>query len=1111
MAPLAQMTPPDSLVDPAIDLVADWLTRATQLSDANDQKNMDQLRDVITDDDGVAFVMRFVDRVARPDSNRAAATQLVSLIDHQTLPDFLSRFDKILLHAGKRVAPVVPNVVMPLARKRMRAIVGHLVAPAEPNKLATHLQRQQAHGYALNVNLLGEAVLGEREAQARLDRLLALLEQPDVDYVSVKISAIASQLNHWDFDESLRRVKERSALLLDRSAAVSPPTFVNFDMEEYHDLELTLRAFMDVLSEPARVHLDAGIVLQTYLPDSFGALQKVVAWANERHTSGGGSIKIRLVKGANLAMERVDAAIHGWEQAPYRTKEETDANYKRCIEWALTTDRLVGTRIGIASHNLFDVAWAKLLADDRGVAGRVQFEMLQGMAPSQASAVNEATTSEMLLYTPAVAASDFDVAISYLFRRLEENAADDNFMRSLFELEPGSRVFDQQAARFKQAVADRHTVGSAPQRTQDRTAVPRRPTPAELDAGFLNDPETDPTLPVNHRWIADVMAAGPSPCSTPVTTNIDEVDAHIAATRRGGEAWSRTSTVERQAVLREAAHQLDLRRGELITTMIHEGNKTFAEADGEVCEAIDFARWYANSAAELGVLVDTSQTTFRPLGLLGVIPPWNFPVAIPAGGVLASLAAGNTVIFKPAPETPRCAELVAEALWAAGVPRDALAFVRTPDDETGRHLVESLDAVVLTGASTTAEMFHSWKPDLRLFAETSGKNALIITPHADLDLAAQDLVKSAFGHAGQKCSAASIGILVGEVASSERFRRQLVDAVESLTVGPSTSLGTDIAPLVGGINDRLQRAVDTLEPHESWIVRPTIDGDICTPGIRSGVAVDSWFHQTECFGPVLGLIAANDLDEAIAIANSSPFGLTGGIHSLDTDEVAQWQQRIEVGNGYVNRPITGAIVQRQPFGGWKRSAVGPGAKAGGPNYVMALGTWVPKDNDLATDDFAASWDHHFGIEHDPTGLFCEANIFRYRPLERIIVRAQADADPGAIALVEKAARTCGVEVHRSDAADESDAHFADRLGDLASAGYQRVRIIGTTPPEARLQLTKAATAAGIHLADQPVSIVGRIELQHYVREQAISVTLHRFGNLVNSDQSADQSTTSVAG
>lgn len=1093
----------DALADPTVKLVRSWLTRAGEIETPADRKTMAQLEGVVTDPDGVAFVMQFVDRVVRPDDDRVAAAQLASIVATSTLPGFLSPIDKVLLRAGAVVGPRLPSIVMPLARRRMRSIVGHLVAPAEQEKLAKHLSAKRTDGFALNVNLLGEAVLGEREAKRRLDELLGLLDQPDIDYVSVKISAVASQLNHFAHDDSLRRVTERLRLLVDKASSVQPPTFVNFDMEEYHDLDLTLEAFMAVLGEDPYLQVDAGIVLQAYLPDAFPALQRLVDWANARHAGGGGIVKVRLVKGANLAMERVDAAMHGWTQAPYGSKVESDASYKRCVDWLLHPERMQGVRLGLASHNLFDVAWTHLLAASRGVSDRVQFEMLQGMAPAEAATVAETTSgsSSMLLYTPAVRHEDFDVAISYLFRRLEENASDDNFLRHLFDLTPQSAAFDEQERIFRTALAMRDSIEIGSRRLQDRNG----PSVAAYAIGepFVNEPDTDPVLVVNRTWIDEVCAMTVGAPKTPVTDSIDDVDELMSRARAAAESWGQTPLASRQALLHRVGDELAERRGQLISTMMHEANKTFAEADVEISEAIDFARWYGDRSLELEAHDGVS---FAPLGVIGVIPPWNFPVAIPAGGVLASLAAGNAVMLKPAPETPRCAEVVAEACWAAGVPTDVLQFVRTPDNEVGQRLVTTVDAVILTGAGETADLFRSWKPELTMFAETSGKNALIITPNADIDLAVADLAASAFGHSGQKCSAASIAILVGDVYSSERFRRQLVDAVESIAVGPSTELETTMGPLIGSPTDRLERGLTNLDPGEEWLVQPTQIGDdptLWTPGVRLGVTVGSWFHTTECFGPVLGLMAAADLEEAIGIANASAFGLTGGIHTLDPAEIDRWVDQIEVGNGYINRPITGAIVQRQPFGGWKRSAVGGGAKAGGPNYVSQLGTWSADGSttdatDAADvrDDFDEVWRHHFTKDHDPTGLFCESNVFRYRPLDRIGLRVGADASASELALVRKAAKVCGVELIISQHEVESQKAFADRLERL---GVARVRVLGEAVDTS---LHVAANRANIHVSTADVLTLGRLELLHYLREQSITRTLHRFGNLIGAPSTA---------
>ena len=466
-----------------------------------------------------------------------------------------------------------------------------------------------------------------------------------------------------------------------------------------------------------------------------------------------------------------------------------------------------------------------------------------------------------------------------------------------------------------------------------------------------------------------------------------------------------------------------------------------------------------------------------------------------------------------------------------------LQYVGCPDGPVGEHLIghPGVDAIILTGAYETAQLFARLAPFTPLFAETSGKNAIVVLPDADLDLAVADLVRSAFGHAGQKCSAASLAVCVGEVATSARFRRQLVDAVSTLAVGGAQLPESMMGPLIGAPDDKLRRALTRLEPGQTWLLEPRLldaAANLWSPGILDGVAPGSWFHQTECFGPVLGLMVAADLDAAISIQNGVPYGLTGGIHTLDPAKAAYWLDRVEVGNAYVNRAITGAIVQRQPFGGWKRSVVGPGAKAGGPNYLGQLGHWTnaaaptrraspspavrerlraladelaldPADRarlDAAAGSDALAWAEQLGLEHDPTGLFCEANVLRYRALRRLVVRIAADAAPLHVARVLVAAALAAPAAEISvdpgyGAALVTVVHRRETVPELA------VRVAAMGPPPDRVRVvgghdvTRTDLPGETHLdARLPVDD-GHIELLRYVREQAVSRTLHRYGNL----------------
>ena len=1038
-----------------------------------------QVSGLIADPTAKALSMAMTDRLIRSSDPVRAARCWRAMLARFGLPKGFGWLDRALLRAGALGSCFLPGAVMAAVRARLRHDSRGVILSAESESLAKHLARRRAGGLRVNVNPLGEAVLGEEEAQHRLETLRALLARSDVHYVSVKISAIFSQINLLAWDATLVAIKARLRQLY--RAAAPEGKFVNLDMEEYRDLALTVAAFREVLDEPEFHTLSAGIVLQAYLPDSFAVLRELTAWARQRVVGGGAKIKVRLVKGANLAMENVEAELHGWHLALYSSKAETDANFRRMLEFACLPENAAAVNVGAGTHNLFDVALALVLREANGVREAVEIEMLEGMANHQARAVRD-EAGALLVYTPIVQERDFGSALAYLIRRLDENTTPGNFLRDLFALAPDSAAWERQKERFLRGWAERGNVSAESHRAT------RPPVCGDV---FQNEPDTDWTQAANRQAVQRAIETFQS-SEPPAELDAASVSAALATAKSAQPAWEARGENARAEVLRRCADAMAAHRMETIVVMRADGKKAISEADAEVSEAIDFARYYAaKGAAPAGV-------NAHALGVVVITPPWNFPFAIPSGGVLAALMAGNGVILKPARDTVRTAWRLAQQLWEAGVPRDVLQFAVCADGEAGRALIcdPRTDAVVLTGAYETARMFQDWRPSLRLFAETSGKNSLVISALADRDLAIKDLVRSSFNHAGQKCSAASLGILEAEVYDDPDFHRRLRDAAASLPVGPATDPASVVTPLMRAAEGNLQRALTTLDPGESWLLEPrqdAVDPCLWSPGIKLGVQAGSWFHQTECFGPVLGLMRARDLDEAVTLQNAVSYGLTAGLHSLDESEIAAWRERVEAGNLYINRAITGAIVQRQPFGGWKRSAIGPGAKAGGPNYVNLFRrceNTAPLDVERVSESYRRAWRDHFSQPHDPSALRCESNVFRYRPCRGVVLRLAAP-DAAVESLARLAAELCRAPLEISRATEESDAAFSARLPALA----KRAEFLRTLTPPAD-EILRAAHAAELNWIDAPLSSCGRLEFTRWLREQGISETRHRYGNIV---------------
>ncbi|MER2137038.1 MAG: bifunctional proline dehydrogenase/L-glutamate gamma-semialdehyde dehydrogenase, partial [Arthrobacter sp.] len=653
-APYSSGSESANLAEESIQLVRTWLAEASTLEvDASAA----QLAGILKDPGGLAFTVGFVDGVIRPEDLQVAARNLAQLAPQ--VPDFLPWYLKAAVRTGGMLGPAVPSVVVPAARRALRSMVGHLIIDASEDRLGKSIARLRRDGVRLNVNLLGEAVLGRREAGRRLDGTRRLLERSDVDYVSIKVSSTVAPHAPWAFDEAVMDVAETLAPLY-RLAAESPrPKFINLDMEEYKDLELTMAVFMELLSRSEFHNLEAGLVLQAYLPDALGAMQRLQDFAAARRAAGGAPIKVRLVKGANLPMEQVEASLHGLPAATWGSKLETDANYKRVLDYSLQPERTRNVRIGVAGHNLFDVAWAWLLAGSRGVRDGIDVEMLLGMAAAQAEVVRKQVGS-LLLYTPVVHPEEFDVAIAYLVRRLEEGASSENFMSAVFDLADHEPLFEREKQRFLASLAAADTLVPEPRRRQDRT---RPPEPAAEE--FANTPDTDPSLPANLRWGRNILARVPASdlgmdllAASRIETE-EQLNELISGAAAAAEGWAALGGAGRAGILRQAGDILEARRAQLLEVMAAEAGKTLDQGDPEVSEAIDFARYYAERARELD-LIDGAE--FHPARLTLVTPPWNFPVAIPAGSTLAALAAGSAVVLKPAGPAARCGAVLAEAL-----------------------------------------------------------------------------------------------------------------------------------------------------------------------------------------------------------------------------------------------------------------------------------------------------------------------------------------------------------------------------------------------------------------------------------------------------------------
>ncbi|MBN8419212.1 MAG: proline dehydrogenase family protein [Verrucomicrobia bacterium] len=1173
------------LIDSAVDLARRLQLRATELQTPAERRQQAELDRMLQTPSDKATLVQLTDQAFRPKSVARVADQFTHILDVQGVPRFFSPIDRAMLRGFQTFGGWLPGASVPMVKEHMQHETANVILPAEPEVLAEHLRQRTEQGVRMNVNFLGEAILSEAEAQRRLTLYLEAMQHPETEVFSVKISTLYSQMSPMAREHTIAVLSDRLERLY-RSAAratftrrdgMRVPKFIYLDMEEYRDLSLTCEVFMRTLDRRGLEQVSAGIVLQAYIPDSFLWQQRLHAWARERVSKGGAGITMRIVKGANMEMERFEAAVKGWPQAPYETKTDTDANYKRMLHEGFRAENLKAVKLGVASHNLFDVAYALTLARARNAMDRVQFEMLEGMANHQRRALFE-EAPHLLLYAPVCHKKHFLSAIGYLIRRLDENTGPENFLRHTFKLVPGSEDWRQLEQGFRAAFTRLETLSASPRRTQDRrhevAAVSR------ADA-FVNEPDTDWSLPHHAEWAQGIVTTWEQrrgevslvidgseiigerrtrDCLDPSRPGVvvgryrqaggEDIARAVECAARDEDGWRALSARQRQEIMRQVANELRQARADLMGAALANCGKTLAESDPEVSEAVDFVEFYAGSARTFFELPNVSASG---KGVVVVVSPWNFPIAIPCGGIAAALAAGNTVILKPASDAVLPAWELCQCFWRGGVSKKTLQFVPCSGGQEGAQLVQhpQVNTVILTGGTETALAMLRAKPSLPLSAETGGKNATIVTAMADRDLAIKNVLHSAFSHAGQKCSATSLLLLEAEVYDDPEFKRSLVEASQSIIVGSAWEMPTKMGPLIRPPSGDLANALLTLEAGESWALMPgKHEGNEClwSPGIKWGVRPGSYTHMTEFFGPVLGVMRFEKLPEAIALVNQTGYGLTSGLESLDDREQAEWKDGIRAGNLYINRGTTGAIVLRQPFGGMGKSAFGPGLKAGGPNYVAqfmkfaetvpaAVATSAGRDSALdlllgklddwnkageeswgklkhAISSYEQAWKSEFTVQHDSFRLIGQDNHRRYLPVRDIRIRVVAGDSPFDVFARVIAARMTGCRTtvsidpgvdHRSlerayeashewlgplEFLEESDEHLA-----AAVRGRQCDRVRYAAADRVPEAVRRAAAEASVFIADAPVLAEARVELLWYVQEQSVSFDYHRYGNL----------------
>lgn len=868
------------------------------------------------------------------------------------------------------------------ARGNAQNLARKFIAGSNLDEALVAVEKLRAKKLAFTVDLLGEATITEKEAHKVQQDYLELIEglsrevntwapidlidsdhrgpMPRVN-VSIKLSSLFSQFDPMAPDYTSAVVRERLRPIL--HAAQKHRAFVNFDMEQSSYKDLTIRIFQEILDEPDfHAWPDVGIAIQAYLRSCESDLASLLAWVKQRGTP----VWVRLIKGAYWDYETVVAAQENWPVPVFEQKWQTDANYERMTRFLLENHDWLRPAFG--SHNIRSLAYAMATAQEMKLPETAyEIQMLYGMADP----VKEALVGmgkRVRVYTPY---GQLLPGMAYLVRRLLENTANTSFLRASFaEHVPEEKLLmNPTAAPSLHANNDGHIPQVSPTRNEE--------------ARFRNAPLADFSVEENRQAMQQALSTvkrqlgqafplviGGERITTPET--IDSVNpshlreivgrcgkatkehakAAIRAAHAAFPAWRDVDPIARADMIMKAADIARKRRFELAAWEVYECAKSWREADADVAETIDYLDYYAlemkrlAKPREYNLPGEENAYFYEPRGVSVVIAPWNFPMAILAGMTTAALVTGNTVIMKPAEQSSVMGAKLMELYEAAGVPPGVVNYLPGDGEEIGASLVEHPDValVAFTGSRgvgmllnrQTAELAQGQMHIKRMIAELGGKNAIIVDDDADLDEAVAGVVASAFGYQGQKCSACSRAIVMESL--HDVFLERLIEATKSLKIGPAEDPSCKVGPVID--EEARQRILKYIEKGKDE-ARLAYAGDLgflanegtyVAPHIFADVAPTAVIAQEEIFGPVLAVIRAKNLDDALAIANGTAYALTGGVYSRSPENIRKVKREFRVGNLYINRKITGALVARQPFGGFKLSGIG--SKAGGPDYLL---------------------------------------------------------------------------------------------------------------------------------------------------------------------------------
>ena len=859
----------------------------------------------------------------------------------------------------------------------MSAMASNFIVASDIESATSNVSSATAKGVGYMYDILGEAALGPNNCDLYEEKVLRAMDHLERIYqgrqdkygqplasMAIKLSALTPHFDPLDSEGTKAELIPRLLTIFRRARDTNTALYI--DSEHYDVRHLTYGIFKDVMErDEFKDYHHAGIVIQAYMKDSERIVHDMLGWGKKHHRR----FTTRLVKGAYWDQEIADKQLRGLEPNVFMSKSETDMQFEKLTDLLLRHTDI--SRAAIASHNARSMVHAMELAKEYNVlSSDFEIQMLHGMGDEYVDSLLKRDV-RVVKYGPVGTVTE---GMKYFIRRLLENSSNQSFLRKLgIDADPREYLKKPASNGGKKPVMPALEFDNYPSPdwtlpdVRDKVwtalhAMKESCAHAPQEKLYINGQwrEAHRTIPVRNPSTNELIGSA-------AYAEHDHIDEAVACAHKAQEGWSEIGVGKRVESLRRVSQIMQDRYYALLSRLVIEGGKTIREAAGEINEMIDFVNYYSDQALDFmqdrslqsGLLGEENYTRQEPYGVVATIAPWNFPAAIFVGQIVAALATGNAVVAKPSEKTPLVAADIARIFEEAGLPEGVFNLVTT-DGEERSYLVNHLGVakIAFTGSYKTAKQImqqivseDSPRSMNSVIAETGGINAVIVDACSDLELAAQGILRGAFGNAGQKCSATS-RVIVHEAIYDE-FMGMLVRGADALVVGDASNPRTDVSPII----DRLQYnsiLASLAKAEKEGAVKLTSrpykaqgPGNYLNPVVME---IKDWkkdvLGQTEVFGPVLGVIKYRSIEEAVKILNGTRFGLTGSIYSYDPVHVEHAVRRSQVGNMYVNKPTTGSIVGRQEFGGRKQSGTGP--KAGGPDYLLAFTT--PKTVSVSVAD-----------------------------------------------------------------------------------------------------------------------------------------------------------------